>query len=102
MYYHGYGVAQDYVGAVKWYRLAANQGVALSRFALGAMYYHGRGVPTDYIEAFKWVKLAATGSDKDAAQVREFMESNLKRKMAIFLFGLGWLGMGVVFLVFMA
>jgi len=33
--------------AVKWYRLAADQGDADAQSSLGAMYYQGQGVPQD-------------------------------------------------------
>ncbi len=37
------GVPQDYAEAVKWYRLAAEQGDAGAQFSLGLMYASGRG-----------------------------------------------------------
>ena len=37
MYNEGLGVAQDYAEAVKWYKLAAAQGVEDAQFALGRM-----------------------------------------------------------------
>ena len=36
MYYQGQGAPQDYLGAFKWYRLAAAQGNADAQYALGA------------------------------------------------------------------
>ncbi len=36
MYAKGQGVAQDYQEAVRWYRLAAEQGHASGQFSLGA------------------------------------------------------------------
>ena len=39
MYGNGEGVPQDYKEAVKWYRLAAEQGVAAAQYNLGGMYY---------------------------------------------------------------
>ena len=59
MYAEGRGVTQDYVQAVKWYRLAAGQGFAGAQTNLGLMYSHGRGVPQDYAQAIKWYRLAA-------------------------------------------
>jgi hypothetical protein len=59
MYAKGQGVPQDYAEAVKWYRLAANQGDAFAQFHLGLMYAKGQGVPQDYAEAVKWYRLAA-------------------------------------------
>jgi TPR repeat protein len=57
-YYHGQGVPQDYVEAVKWYRKAAEQGNAMAQYNLGNAYYYGR-VPQDYVEAAKWYRKAA-------------------------------------------
>ena len=38
MYHQGTGVAPSYAEAVKWYRLAADQGDAQAQFGLGLMY----------------------------------------------------------------
>ena len=51
MYFHGKGVPQDYAEAVKWFRLAADQGDAGAQSILGVMYDEGHGVPQDYAEA---------------------------------------------------
>jgi hypothetical protein len=40
--------------AVKWYRLAAEQGDAGAQYRLGIMYLNGRGVPQDDVVAVKW------------------------------------------------
>ena len=58
MYYNGEGVPQDYVEAVRWYRLAADQGFAAAQLNLGVMYDRGGGVPQDYVEAVRWYRLA--------------------------------------------
>ncbi|MFQ5672316.1 MAG: tetratricopeptide repeat protein, partial [Nitrospinales bacterium] len=47
MYELGLGVQKDYQQAVKWYRLAAEQGVAWAQFNLGLMYHEGQGVQQD-------------------------------------------------------
>ena len=59
MYGKGQGVPQDDKEAVKWYRLAAEQGDAKAQNNLGVSYDNGQGVPQDYKEALKWTKLAA-------------------------------------------
>ena len=59
MYYLGEGVPQDFTEAVKWFRLAANQGVAFAQYSLGVAYDFGTGVPKDFTEAVKWYRLAA-------------------------------------------
>ncbi len=58
MYDAGQGVRQDYSMAVKWFRLAAEQGHANAQIALGTMYENGQGVPQDYVEAYAWYSLA--------------------------------------------
>ena len=59
MYKKGWGVLQDYAEAVKWYRLAAEQGYAKAQNNLGVRYENGEGVLQDYAEAMKWYRLAA-------------------------------------------
>jgi TPR repeat protein len=49
----------DYKEAVKWYRLAAEQGDAKAQYYLGMMYGGGRGVPRDEKKAIKWLLKAA-------------------------------------------
>ena len=68
MYYHGQGVAQDYSAAMKWYRMAADQGNA--QFAVQSRRScttNGRGVAQDYSAAMKWYRMAA---DQGLAQVQ--------------------------------
>ena len=59
MYAKGYGVAQDYAEAAKWYRKAAEQGYAPAQCKLGTMYVQGHGVAQDYAEAVKWYRKTA-------------------------------------------
>ena len=58
MYDNGTGVAQDYVEAVRLYRLAAEQGHVSAQGYLGAMYANGEGVAQDDAEADRWFRLA--------------------------------------------
>ncbi len=50
---------EDDAEAVRWYRLAAEQGYAAAQYNLGGMYGTGQGVPQDYAEAMRWYRLAA-------------------------------------------
>jgi hypothetical protein len=59
MYYSGQDVPQDYQEAIKWNRLAAEQGYASAQINLGLMYSAGQGMPQDSTEAAKWYRLAA-------------------------------------------
>jgi hypothetical protein len=71
MYDKGQGIPQDYAEAAKWYRKAAEQGVAVAQHNLGFMYDKGEGVPQDYVQAHMWYNLAASrlppGTDRDKA-----------------------------------
>jgi hypothetical protein len=57
--------------AVKWYRLAAQQGYALAQYNLGVMYAKGRGVPQDYVQAYVWFDLAASRYSASEAEDRD-------------------------------
>jgi len=59
MYALGKGVPKDYSEAVKWYKLAANQGHAIAQYKMGISYDMGHGIPQNYKEAMKWYELAA-------------------------------------------
>ena len=66
LYENGTGVTKSYVEAVKWYRLAAQQGYAEAQNNLGVMYESGHGVPRDPVEAAKWYLRAAEQGDANA------------------------------------
>lgn len=66
MNHTGQGVPQDFKQALKWYRLAAQQGDATAQFNLGVMYRRGVGAPQDDRQAFKWYRLAAEQGDANA------------------------------------
>ena len=51
-------MAKDQVEAVKWYRKAAEQNVAVAQSNLGVC-YNGEGVAKDQVEAVKWYRKAA-------------------------------------------
>jgi len=51
---------------VKWFRLAAEQGLARAQTNLGVMYLKGRGVPKNDETAVKWFRLAAGQGDARA------------------------------------
>ena len=66
MYHVGWGVVQDNVEAMRWFKLAATQGLAGAQLNLGIMYNNGDGVVQDYAEAARWYKLAAVQGDVSA------------------------------------
>ena len=65
-YRDGQGVVQDFVEAMKWFRLAADQGYAEAQYNLALMYDAGKGVAKDYAQAVKWFRLAADQGFPDA------------------------------------
>lgn len=54
-----YYKAKNYVEAVKWYRKAAEQGLAEAQYNLGVCYANGQGITQSYTEAVKWYRKAA-------------------------------------------
>ena len=59
-FYSGkFGLATNYVEAVKWFRKAAEQNHAQAQFNLGVCYGNGEGVAKDAVEAVKWYRKAA-------------------------------------------
>jgi hypothetical protein len=62
MYFQGECTKADPAEAAKWFRLAAEQGLAGSQATLATMYEKGVGVARDENEAARWRARA----DKDA------------------------------------
>jgi hypothetical protein len=62
LYAEGQGVPQDYVEALKWYRMASEQGDIWAQLAVGRFYESGYGIQQDYAEAYFWYSLAANVS----------------------------------------
>lgn len=63
LYLSGKGVDTNYELALKWTRLAADQGDITGEFNLGNMYAKGFGVSQDYSEAVRWFQKAAEKND---------------------------------------
>ena len=63
---------KDDAEAVKWYRKAAEQGIAEAQFNFGACYASGYGVKKDPDRAIDWYRKAAAQGNEDAqAALRE-------------------------------
>jgi TPR repeat protein len=71
MYQKGLGVSPDPVEAVKWFKKAAEQGLAAGQNNLGWMYEYGLGVSKNYAEAKKWY-------EKRAEQGKSLAKANLR------------------------
>jgi TPR repeat protein len=65
MYEGGSGVPQDYVEAVKWYRMAAEKNLGQAQHDLARMYAEGKGVTKDAVQAHMWANLAASHPSQD-------------------------------------
>ena len=80
MYYNAEAVTQDYKEAMKWYRLAAEQGTeeaVRSQHNLGWMYDEGLGVIQDNIIAYMWYNIAVVNGHQDSENARESVKNNL-------------------------
>ena len=62
--------------AVRWYRLAADQGHVSAQYNLGVRYANGEGVPQDAAEAVRWYRLAADQGFARAQVNLGFMHDN--------------------------
>jgi TPR repeat protein len=58
-YAEGTGVTRSYQRAAKWWRVAAEAGIAGAQLNLGRLYARGQGVEQDWQEAFAWFGKAA-------------------------------------------
>jgi uncharacterized protein len=77
LYYHGYGVTQDFKKAIKWYRLAAAQGNLDAQLNLGSMYYEGEGVAEDLARSHMWLSIVADHGYGDAAKMRDTVKKEM-------------------------
>ena len=82
MYENGQGVAQDYSAAMKWFRMAADQGHEKAQYNLGFMYYQGQGVPQNTSEALRWLHKAQVQGDEIAKQGIEFIMQAMRETRA--------------------
>ncbi len=60
------GVPQDYCEALKWYRMAAEQGYADAQYNLGEYYMDGNSVPQDDVLAHLWFSLASSSAESES------------------------------------
>jgi TPR repeat protein len=57
---------QNFAEAMRWYRMAADQGHASAQVHVGNLYTDGEGVSQDYAEALNWYRKAADQGDHEA------------------------------------
>ena len=95
MFESGQGVLQNFDEALKWYRLAASQGLikaqeklnllinkaaaAQVNFGLGVAFENGQGVPQDIMEAIRWYQLSA---DQGLIKAQEKLNLLLNKKFS--------------------
>ena len=77
MYEGGKGVPQDDVEAMRFYRLAAQQGHAKALFRLGDMTFDGNVARRDDVMAFQWFHLAAEQGYLKGQQFRAIVENRM-------------------------
>ena len=66
--------------AVRWYRLAAEQGIARAQYNLGLKYAIGEGVPEDDVLAYMWYNLSAAQGNETARSNKEIIERSMTRE----------------------
>ena len=71
---------EDDTEAVRWYRLAAEQGYALAQFSLGLMYFTGEGLPQDLVLAYMWCNLSAAQGNEVARVSKDRIEAQMTRE----------------------
>jgi TPR repeat protein len=82
MYANDRGVIQDDKEAVKWYRLAAEQGQSDAQYNLGLKYAKGQGVIQDYKEAVRLFGLAAAQGNAQGRANLALAEAALAKQAA--------------------
>ena len=60
--------------ALKWLRIAAEQGSLIAQNLLGLMYLHGREVEKNKQKAHYWYSLAAAQGDEKANRIKVRLE----------------------------
>ncbi len=79
-YARGAGVLEDDAQAVRWYRLAAEQGDAEGQWLLGSMYGNGDGVPQDDVLAYMWFNLSGAQEHVSAQESEDIIEQRMTRE----------------------
>jgi len=77
MYSNGQGVEQDLKESAKWYKAAAEQGVAPAQYRLGKLYMKGKGVPKDMETAYAWFSVAVVNGHKLSVPAKGRAEQEL-------------------------
>ena len=70
---------EDYVTAVKLFRLSADQGDAWAQNWLGVMYENGQGVTQDYVRAHMWWNISASSGHNNAESNRDIVAKKVSQ-----------------------
>jgi TPR repeat protein len=71
MFLNGQAVAQNYAEALKWYRLAASQGMTSAQNSLGVMYALGQGTPKNPARAYLWFNVSVLSGNSGGVDNRD-------------------------------
>src|SRR5260370_41011065 len=70
----------DYQNATKWFRKAADYGLADSQYNLGILFGRGIGIEANLAEAYKWFALAARDGDRESTAKRDDVGGRLDQR----------------------
>jgi hypothetical protein len=74
------GVPQDYKEAVKWYRKAAEQGIASAQWELGVTYDNGDAGKKDKVQAHAWYNIAAANGHEVAKKAKTMVAEEMTKE----------------------
>ena len=77
LYFEGKDAPQDFMEAVKWFRMAGDRGHIEAQYLLGSCYYLGNGVPQDNAKAIEWWRKAAKQKHKDAIAILQGLKEEI-------------------------
>ena len=77
MYANGQGVPKKFEEAVKWFRMAAEQGDTRAQFQLAGLYEEGRGVQQNYVVALMWVNVAIAHTQNGGSIFRDRLAAKM-------------------------
>lgn len=76
MYANGQGVERNFEEAARWFRAAAEKGVASAQAKLANLYETGRGVPRDMEFAYAWYAVAdALGNTRASQRMKKPLQN---------------------------
>ena len=70
---------EDDAEAVRWFRLAAEQGHVDAQLNLGVLHVTGEGVPEDAVNAYAWFSIAAAQGNAHAKEYAELVARQMSQ-----------------------